>query len=61
MSELESFRNQSQSYAEALAGAGADVVSVACPERDHFGVLYELSDAGGAIYRAVAGKLGLTV
>ncbi|MDP6517427.1 MAG: alpha/beta hydrolase [Alphaproteobacteria bacterium] len=58
-SELESFRAQSRSYAEALGAAGGDVTLVPCPGRDHFDVLYELSAADGLICRAVASKLGL--
>jgi arylformamidase len=57
--ELTGFQNQSRAYAEALAAAGAEVIAVSCAGRDHFDVLYELSDEGGAIYRAVAARLGL--
>ncbi len=57
--ELGSFCAQSQTYAEALDAAGADVMLVPCPDRNHFDVLYELSDADGLICRALAAKLGL--
>lgn len=57
--ELESFCTQSRAYAETLSAAGADVTLVPCAGRDHFDVLYELSDPGGQISRAVAEKLGL--
>ena len=57
--ELESFRVQSQAYADALGAAGADVTLVPCPGRDHFDVLYDLSEADGLICREVARKLGL--
>jgi|TARA_Y100000031_G_scaffold124687_1_gene140631 hypothetical protein len=56
--ELESFHTQSRAYAEALEAVGADVLLVSCPGRDHFDVLYELSDPGGIICRAVLEKLG---
>ena len=59
--ELESFRSQSQTYAEALAAAGAEVTSLPCPGRDHFDVLYELAEPGGLVYQAIAEKLGLAV
>lgn len=57
--ELESFGVQSGCYVDAVRAVGGQAQLVPCAGRDHFTVLYELSEPGGKIFNALAQALGM--